>query len=177
MSDDIIDDLVADIIDSAQKHVRIAAEDMERLTSYPVLAERYGDFNLGLDFGGTGGRMLRRDIHLRLREKGMSLRAIAATTGVSHEQVRQDVKNLTAGEGEAVNDLTDLSHDEPEHTPPGPYWVPLQGTVKAVRSLTDKPVAEVAASVPSQRRASTAKRLRELGRYFGAVAMQLEEMS
>jgi hypothetical protein len=38
-----------------------------------------------------GGRVARRDIHKRLREKGMSLRQIAAETGVSVGTVHADL--------------------------------------------------------------------------------------
>ena len=106
----LIDNLVADIIDSANRHVGIASEAIERLTSYPALAARYGDFNLGLDFHGTGGRLLRRDIHRRLLDKGMSLRQIAAQTGASKDTVRRDVSDETPEEGGAVSDETP---DEP----------------------------------------------------------------
>src|SRR3990167_8710199 len=99
----LIDDLVADIIDSANRHVGIASEAIERLTSYPALAARYGDFNLGLDFHGAGGRLYRRDIHKQLSDKGMSLRQIAAETGASHMTVQRDlVTNVTEPEPEEI---------------------------------------------------------------------------
>lgn len=178
---DLIDDLVADIIDSANRHVGVARDSIERLTSYPALAERYGDFNLAIDFGGQGGRMLRRDIHRALRDKGMTLRAIAAETGVPKSTVADDLASLSETGHDDADELSetgheDDSHDLPDPTPPGPYWSTLGEVVKPLRGLTDLPPTDVAASVPSRRRAGTAKTLRRLGTYLGAIALELEGM-
>jgi len=162
----LIDDLVADIIDSANRHVGIASEAIERLTSYPALAARYGDFNLGLDFHGTGARLLRRDIHRRLLDKGMSLRQIAAQTGASHMTVQRDlVTNVTEPEPAPVAAL-------PRPPDAGPRWLALRDLMTALAEFSDADL--YAASVPERNRQSAAKRLRKLGEHVARIAWLLE---
>jgi len=180
----LIDNLVADIIDSANRHVGIASEAIERLTSYPALAARYGDFNLGLDFHGTGGRLLRRDIHRRLLDKGMSLRQIAAQTGASHMTVQRDlVTNVTEPEPEDAAEAPDLVTNvtEPEPAPvaalprppdAGPRWLALRDLMTALAEFSDADL--YAASVPERNRQSAAKRLRKLGEHVARIAWLLE---
>lgn len=127
---DLVDDLVADLIDAEQRHVRVATETLEKLTTqYPQLAERYGDWNIGLSFTGMGGRVARQDIHRRLREKGLSLRAIAAQTGVAEATVRRD---LTPASNDAPAQHAPASNDAPPDTVVPTPDAPVPGQQPAV---------------------------------------------
>jgi hypothetical protein len=87
----IIDDLVADIIDSARKHVSVANESIGKLTTDQRLIDRYGDFNLGISFSGPGGIPARAAIHRALKDKGLSQRQIAEVTGTPRTTVERDL--------------------------------------------------------------------------------------
>lgn len=107
---DLIDDLVADIIGQAQGHVSLAQDAIEKLTQDQRLLDRYGDFNLGLTFGSTTGRAA---IHKALKAKGLSVRQIAAQTGVNRETVRRDVADPSGSPTKRKAD-TSVSPDERE---------------------------------------------------------------
>lgn len=70
------------------------------------------------------GRDERREIVVSLRESGMSLRAIAAATGVSHEQVRKDAKS---GVNLSQEKLTPESVDVDAEEKFAPSPTPIKG--------------------------------------------------
>lgn len=53
-------------------------------------------------------------------------------------------------------------------------WAALTGLMESLALLTANDAARVAATVPPRRRAATARRLRDLGRYLGRIAWTLE---
>jgi hypothetical protein len=53
-------------------------------------------------------------------------------------------------------------------------WAALTGLMESLALLTAHDAARVAATVPPRRRAATARRLRDLGRYLGRIAWTLE---
>lgn len=192
----LIDDLVTDILDGAMRQVQVATETVARLDQYPQLRERYGEGGLRLvaQWAGPAGRVARADLHRALRDRGMSQRQIAAVTGVDQSTVARDLAPQGATDADASqseraradNGLppdADASptHDAPRgarrHAPPDDRWRALDGVAKAIRDMRAAPAQEVAASVPEHRRAGTARTLRELGTYLGAIALALEEMT
>ena len=182
---DLVDDLVADIISDASKHVQVARESVDRLTNDERLLGRYGDFRLGLDFGGHDGRVLRADIHKALKAKGMSVRQIAAQTGVSPMTVSRDtappkpsVPDGTDSEREPVPTGTPTEQPADEAPPAYPYnpnpesWAALRSLLKTLEHFAD--AEAYAASVPVANRATTVRKLRGLGERLARIAWLLE---
>lgn len=88
----VLDRLVALFVATESGHAEVTRQGVEALTTeFPELAERYGDWNLGLAFAGSGGRLLRADVARKLEEKGLSQRAIAKQLGVSKTAVQRDL--------------------------------------------------------------------------------------
>lgn len=56
-------------------------------------------------------------------------------------------------------------------------WLALSETVKSLRSFSEATPTEIANAVPERRRAGTAKTLRQLGTFLGAIALELEGMN
>jgi hypothetical protein len=102
---DLIDNLVADAVSAAQEDVSKAAARIARLAGYPELRERYGDdLRAVIQWQGAGGRVVRADIHRQLRERGMSIRRIAAETGVGYGTVQRDLADPSGSPDEATSD-------------------------------------------------------------------------
>lgn len=55
-------------------------------------------------------------------------------------------------------------------------WADLAGLMESLGSLLSRDATQIAAAVPSRRRATTAKRLRKLGTGLGRIAWSLEGM-
>jgi hypothetical protein len=63
----------------------------------------------------------------------------------------------------------------PEETPiDNAMWDSLMAVIDAIEGLAGRDATDIAATVPSRRRAATAKRLRKLGTYLGRIAWTLE---
>lgn len=163
ISGDLVDNLVADIIDHAGKHVKVAQDAIERLTTqYPELTDRYGDWSLGISFSNVP---VRREVHKALRAKGMSVRQIAATTGATKSTVNRDlqpeptVPDGTPASTPTVPDGTPQppEDDAPEAEPAGEVElppVPARKPVRAPSAPMENPRPEVKALLRSMRLAA-----------------------
>lgn len=82
---------------------------------------------------------------------------------VTAAAVRAVVKEYLQPEEQPIEDERDES-----------MWAALTGLMESLALLTAHDAARVAATVPPRRRAATARRLRDLGRYLGRIAWTLE---
>jgi hypothetical protein len=71
--------------------------------------------------------------------------------------------------------LREVNEEEtPIDESPVSEWYDLTHVMEQIEALTSSDASYVAATVPSRRRAATAKRLRKLGTYLGRIAWSLE---
>jgi hypothetical protein len=127
------------------------------------------------------GRTERQEAVKELHDVGMSTRAIGSVLGVHHGTVARDVANATT----EPTPITGL--DGKTYQPPPPRqeesieystaaWVDLAGLMETIERTLERDAADLAAAVPSRRRAATARRLRKLGTGLGRIAWTLEGM-
>lgn len=135
------------------------------------------------EFGGQLrlGRAERQEAVAELKAAGMSTRAIGSVLGVHHGTVARDVANATPD----PTPITGL--DGKTYQPPSPKeeepieystaaWVDLAGLMESLEGLLTRDTTELAAAVPTRRRAATARKLRKLGTGLGRIAWTLEGM-
>lgn len=97
----------------------------------------------------------------------------AAALVLSEAQDRAGDETPTAAEVRAVV-REYLNEEEPIEERDESTWNALLGLMDALAAMTQSDAARVAATVPPRRRAATARRLRDLGRYLGRIAWTLE---
>lgn len=98
-----------------------------------------------------------------LREQGAE-----AAAAVLSEAIEATNGHVTAAAiREAANPKKETHID-------GALWDSLMAVIDAIEELAGRDATDIAATVPSRRRAATAKRLRKLGTYLGRIAWTLE---
>jgi len=182
-----------DILDG---HHRAAACDELGIT-YPTVVREGLDENAKLRHVLTLNldrrhltRDQRADLVGRLRQRGMSLRAIADVVKVPKSTVADDLapvrtrtpdpEFITGRDGKtypatSATSATSATEERPEEESIAEFDT-LSAVADAVEGLGRVKPSSLAAAVPHRRRLTTAKRLRRLGRVLGDIAWCLETM-
>jgi len=92
------------------------------------------------------------------RAEGHTLRAIAAELGVAESTVQ----------GIASGKDSRMAPDAPVE------WPATRNVIQSLEEFAQGDARRVAASVPERNRRATAKRLRQVGRFLGSIAYELE---